>query len=245
MLKQIVEYARLKGFLSLSIQSYLTNIAIDEIEQLGFISSPRIEFAIDLTRSNDELVKCYSSHHRRKLKKAHKHNLVLKEANTMEGMRDLRRLQIQSRDRRMQRGEFIGMLDDSFYEEVGKKYFRKKLGRVFLMTQGDQAVTAAFVSIYAGRGYYVYGGSSDDGFKMDAPALLFFNIFARCRELGCREFNMGGVPADAVNPESPSHGLYRFKAGFGGKQINCLSLSIENLRPRINSIIRIAKKIFR
>jgi lipid II:glycine glycyltransferase (peptidoglycan interpeptide bridge formation enzyme) len=148
-----------------------------------------------------------------------------------------------SRERRVKRGEQIGLLDDVQFEELGRGYFDKNLGRVFLMLNDDEPVSAAFVSIYAGQALYVYGGSSDEGFNLDAPGLLFWHIFARCRELGCREFNLGGVPASAVNKESQSHGLYRFKAGFGGRQVECLSGSVENLNPRLDWILDMPRKL--
>lgn len=241
-LQQIVDYVKKEGYLTLSVNSYLTDIAVDNCEQMGFVSLPRIEFVLDLALSDNDLFKCFATRHKRNVKKARKHDLVFKEADSMEAMREFRKLQVQSRDRRIKRGEDIGMLNDSYYEELGKSYFKEKLGRVFLMTSEGQAVSAAFVSIYGGRAYYVYGGSSDDGFRMNAPPLLFLNIFSRCRELGCREFNMGGVPASAVERGAQSHGLYMFKAGFGGKEINCYSLSADNLRPILNSFIKITKK---
>src|SRR4030065_1445011 len=103
------------------------------------------------------------------------------------------------------------MLDDASFEDMGYRCLEKNLGRVFFMTYGKQPVSAAFISIYRGQAIYVYGGSSDEGFEMDAPALLFWEIFARCREYGCTEFSMGGVPASATNLDSQSCGLYRFK----------------------------------
>lgn len=242
-LEQLLGYAQKAGYLTLSVNSFMTDTEIEDVEQMGFIPSLRIEFTIDLTNSDDELFNQLATRHKRKTKKARKHNLILREAESMEAMREFRKLQIQSRDRRMQRGEFIGMLDDSYYETLAQNYFKERLGRVFLMMHEDQAVSAAFVSIFGGKAYYVYGGSSDEGFKMNAPPLLFLNIFSRCRELGCQEFNMGGVPATSTDPSAQSHGLYLFKAGFGGREIRCASLRADNLQPGLNALVRLVKRI--
>jgi hypothetical protein len=242
MIKQIVNFARREGFCSIAIQSYGTSVMVPDMAQLGFETMPRIEFVLDLTMSDDELWNRLSEHHRRKIKKANKHGMILEEFCTLDAMRKFRKLQECSSDRRLQRGENIGLLDNIYVEDIGKKYFEKNLGRVYLLSHKNQAVSGAFVSIYAGRAYYVYGGSSDEGFQMNAPALLFWKIFSRCRDLGCREFNLGGVPAFSANKEAQSHGLYRFKDGFGGRQVKCLSGSVENLRPVRAALVTVAKK---
>jgi lipid II:glycine glycyltransferase (peptidoglycan interpeptide bridge formation enzyme) len=242
MIKQIVNFARREGFCSIAIQSYGTNVMVPDMANLGFETTPRIEFILDLTMSDDELWHGFSEHHRRKIKKADKHSLILEELCTVDAMRQFRRLQIISSDRRLQRGENIGLLDDTYYEDIVKRYFEKNLGKIFLLIYENEAVSGALVSLYAGRAYYVYGGSSDTGFQMNAPALLFWKILSRCRDLGCREFNLGGVPASSVSEEAQSHGLYRFKAGFGGRQVKCLSGSMENLRPIRAALVKVAKK---
>ena len=104
-------------------------------------------------------------------------------------------------------------------------------------------VSAAFVSIHDGKAYYVFGGSSDRGFAMNASVLLFMNIFAHCRTVGCREFNLGGVPGAAVGESSQSHGLYRFKAGFGGEEVPCFSLRADDLQPITGPLLRLLGKV--
>lgn len=245
MLSQLVEYSKKSGYMNLSILSYNTRACVPGLEQLGLSIMPRMEFILDLSMTEDELWKNLSSHHRRKIKNATKQGLVFEEESTLDAVRKFRTLQKLSRDRRIQRGESIGMLEDAYFEELGGRYLEKNLGHIFFLTHHQKPVSGAFVSIYGDQAIYVYGGSSDDGFRMDAPALLFWKIFSWCREFGCREFSMGGVPASAVDTDSQSHGLYRFKAGFGGEQVMCFSGIAENLNSRRAWIKRGAKKISR
>ena len=246
MLSHIVEYSKKSGYTDLSILSYHTRIQVPDLEQLGLSISPRVEFVLDLSMTEDDLWMRLSSHHRRKIKNAIKHGLVFDGASTtLDAARQFRNLQKRSRDRRMQRGESVGTLDDAYFEEWCGRYFERNLGRIFFLTHDQNPVSAAFVSLHGGQATYVYGGSSDDGFRMDAPALLFWKIFAWCRDFGCREFSLGGVPASAMDTDSPSHGLYRFKAGFGGAQVMCYSVKAENLNAPREWIRRGAKKIWR
>lgn len=243
LIDQLLDYSRKTKHGSLLIQSYYTDSDCPDPGRDTFESTSRLEWVIDLTLTEDQLKQNMSSTHRRKIGKARKNDLRLESACNLEAMRQFRKLQVQSRDRRLDRGEHIGTAEDSYYERLGRAYFERNLGRVYLLTNRGEPVSGAFVSMYAGKAYYVFGGSSDSGFAMNAPALLFWEIFSHCREHGCHEFNLGGVPASAMEKESQSHGLYRFKAGFGGRQIACVSLSAVNLQPGRDRIIGLAKKL--
>lgn len=242
MISRIVEFAKAGGYRGLTLQSHYSGVPLSHLDHLGFVATPRIEFIMDLTRSEADRWKQLSTHHQRKIKKASRHGLVFEEACSVEAMQELRRLQIGSRDRRVERGEYFGLQDEAFYEQMGRRYFEGNLGRLFLMRHEGRPVSAAFISIYAGRAFYMLGGSEPKGFELDAPAALFWSVLSRCVELGCREFNFGGVPVSAQDPQSVAYGLYRFKAGFGGHQVVRVSGTMENLQPGLNGLINTVKR---
>jgi len=244
MISLLVEFAKTGGYRGLTIQSHYAGMTVAGLDRLGLMVVPRVECIVDLERSEEERWKLLSTHHQRKIKKAGRHGLVFEEICTVEAMQELRRLQIGSRDRRTARGEYFGLQDAAYYEQMGRRYFERNLGRLFMMRHEGHAVSAAFISIYAGRALYVLGGSEPKGFELDAPALLFWKIFSRCVELGCREFNLGGVPASSADPESLAHGLYRFKSGFGGRQVQRVTGMAENLRPSLNSLAKNMKDLW-
>lgn len=243
LIPQIREYAKQNGISSLEIQSFYASSLDADLQLEEIDRSDRLEFLIDLTLSDDQLSKNQSSMHRRKLKKAKRENLKHEIGQDLEAMRVLRSLQVVSRDRRIDRGEAIATAEDAYFEEFGKAYFKRNLGEVHYLTHNGNPISAAFISIYNNKGYYVLGGSNDVGFAMNAPVLLFMNIFSHCRELGCREFNMGGLPAISIDKSTQSHGLYRFKAGFGGTEVPCSSLQADNLQPGIDWVFKLARKI--
>jgi hypothetical protein len=243
MMGRMIEFARVGGYRGLTLQSHYSSVPLSNLDHLGLVATPRIEFIVDLTRSEEERWKQLSTHHQRKIKKASKHGLVFEEACSVEAMQELRRLQIGSRDRRVERGEYFGLQDEAYYEQMGRRYFERNLGRLFLMRYEGRPVSAAFISMYSGRALYVLGGSEPKGFELDAPALLFWKVLSRCVELGCREFNFGGVPASAQDPQSVAHGLYRFKAGFGGRQAARVSGIAENLQSGLSALAGTVKRL--
>lgn len=236
MIGRMIEFAKAGGYRGLTLQSHYSGVPLSNLDHLGLVATPRIEFIVDLTRSEEDRWKQLSTHHQRKIKKASKHGLVFEEACSIDAMQELRRLQIGSRDRRVERGEYFGLQDEAYYEQMGRRYFERNLGRLFLMRHEGRPVSAAFISIYSGRALYVLGGSEPKGFELDAPAVLFWKVLSRCVELGCREFNFGGVPASAQDQQSVGHGLYRFKAGFGGHQAARVSGTLEGLQPGLSGL---------
>lgn len=244
MINRIVEFAQAGGYRGLTMQSHYSGIPLSNLDGLGLVATPRIEFLIDLTMSENDRWKQLSTHHQRKIKKASRHGLVFEETHSIEAMRELHRLQVSSRNRRVERGEYFGLQDEAYYEQMGRRYFAGNLGRLFLMRFEGRPVSAAFISIYSGRALYVLGGSEPKGFELDAPAVLFWNVLNRCVELGCEEFNLGGVPASARDSQSVAHGLYRFKAGFGGRQVMRVSGKNETLRPSLKGLVNKVKRFF-
>lgn len=243
MMQGIISRASGKGVRQVVFNSYMSRSRLSRPIESDVDIEERIEFAVDLTRPDDTLIANMSKHHKRKLKKARKHDLAFEHYQDLDAMQQFRSLQKQSRDRRLERGEEMAIMEDTYYEHLGKRYFANDLGTVFMLTHDGSPVSAAFVAHFGAQALYMYGGSSDKGFKMDAPPLLFTRIFAHCRERGCRTFNLGGVPGQATDPNAPSHGLYRFKAGFGGEQQRCENVAARNLNPRREKLLQLGKRL--
>jgi hypothetical protein len=244
MLQHIIAYAGKHGFRRVEFNSYLTRTSLERPADLG-LETRRIEFSIDLTRTDDQLFAGFNTHHKRKIKKALKHDLQFFESQDTQAMRQFRELQKHSRDRRLERGESIAVMEDGYYEELGKHYFASDLGTVFMLLHEDRPVTAAFIAHYGTQALYMYGGSNDTGLQLDAPILLFSHIFTRCRQRGCRLFNLGGVPEEARQPETQLYGLFRFKAGFGGSQRVCQNLTADHLNPGRDKLLNALKRLLR
>jgi Acetyltransferase (GNAT) domain len=243
MLHHIIAHARKHGFRKVEVNSYLARTLLERPADLGVETDRRIEFVVDLTRSDSQLFAGFNTHHKRKIKKAQKHGLQFFESHEPQAMRQFRELQKRSRDRRLARGQSMAVMQDSYYENLGRHYFASDLGTVFMLLHEGRPVTAAFVAHYGTQALYMYGGSNDAGFELDAPILLFSHIFTRCRQRGYRLFNLGGVPEGARQPEDESYGLFRFKTGFGGSQRTCQNLIADHLNPSRDKLLNALKRI--
>ncbi len=79
---------------------------------------------------------------------------------------------------------------------------------------GETLVSGYFMLGYNGCITSLYGGSRDEGLRLGAPSLLFYNIMNRAERLGYKSFDMWGIPRNADDPDMGN--LYSFKTKFGG-----------------------------
>ena len=88
---------------------------------------------------------------------------------------------------------------------------------LFLLARhGRDVLAGAIVGVSEGTATFLYGASSDFKRNLMAPALIHWGAMRLARARGCSRYDMGAVsPGD--DPAHPFHGLYRFKAGFGGQ----------------------------
>jgi lipid II:glycine glycyltransferase (peptidoglycan interpeptide bridge formation enzyme) len=86
---------------------------------------------------------------------------------------------------------------------------------------GEQPLSAVLVGWAGKRAYYVSGGSTPEGYARNASVWLHLQIAAAFQSAGFSHYCLGGAPASAIDPSDPSHGLHRFKTGFGAEVRSC------------------------
>lgn len=84
-----------------------------------------------------------------------------------------------------------------------------------------QPLAAMFLVITGYRGTYLYGASSSRNRNLMASYALQWHAIKIAKERNCTEYDMFGISPQA-DPNHPLYGLYRFKAGFGGKVYHTL-----------------------
>src|SRR5690348_6279250 len=176
------------------------------------------EYDILLSGTPGELEARLASHHRRRLASGDGRTL-----RTLSG-RDARALLLQvtsvARERASTRRGVT-------YDEVvlpPVEAFREDPAwglTTYAVMRGDTPLSAALVGWAGKRAYYVSGGSTPDGYACNASVWLHFQVALAFQSAGFTHYCLGGAPASAVNPSDPSHGLHRFKTGFGGTVRAC------------------------
>lgn len=92
-------------------------------------------------------------------------------------------------------------------------------GSIMLIAEHDgEALAAMWLGLSGRQATYLYGASSTNKRNLMPAYALQWAAIKKAKMAGCTYYDMFGISPTA-NPAHPMYGLYRFKKGFGGKQI--------------------------
>ncbi len=78
----------------------------------------------------------------------------------------------------------------------------------------NRSVAAILILCHGGAATYQIGWSTDDGRETAAHNLLLWRAVCRLKDMGIRDFDLGGV-------NDKTHGITKFKEGLGGQTVAC------------------------
>lgn len=192
-----------------------------EIRNLGFIPSSHplfteYTFILDLTRSEEELLKNMHQKTRYNIRIAEKRGVKVVEDNSDKAFEEYLRLTRETTTRQ------------NFYAH-GEKYHR--LMWETLRTQNNNDLTAHLLkATYNGKTlvtwilfvlgdtlYYPYGASSNENREVMASNLLMWEAIKFGKRLGLKKFDMWGALGPNPDTKDPWYGFHHFKEGYGPK----------------------------
>jgi lipid II:glycine glycyltransferase (peptidoglycan interpeptide bridge formation enzyme) len=86
--------------------------------------------------------------------------------------------------------------------------------------------------------WYVHGASSNEHRNLMAPYLLQWEAINWARTQGCTLYDFRAVP-DVLREDQEMYGVYRFKEGFGGRQVTTLPTYSQPYRPLLYGLWQI------
>ncbi|MBI2334302.1 peptidoglycan bridge formation glycyltransferase FemA/FemB family protein [Candidatus Daviesbacteria bacterium] len=164
----------------------------------NFIKSPKplftkYNFVVDLTKSEEELLKNMHPKTRYNIKVAQKHGVKVEERT-----------------------------DDRSFEIYLKLYF-ETTQRQGYHGHNEQYHRKAWLTLKeADTLYYPYGGSSKDHPEVMANNLVAWEAIKLGKKLGLKKFDMWGALGPNANPKDPFYGFHKFKQGYGGQLVEYL-----------------------
>jgi lipid II:glycine glycyltransferase (peptidoglycan interpeptide bridge formation enzyme) len=114
--------------------------------------------------------------------------------------------------------------------------------RLWTATHEGDALAAIITIFWGSQAVYLYGASSNVKRNLMPAYALQWAAIRAAKEAGCTEYDFYGIPP-TDDPNHPMAGLYRFKTGFGGKNIHRGGSWDYPLRPLAYSAFRRAEAI--
>jgi lipid II:glycine glycyltransferase (peptidoglycan interpeptide bridge formation enzyme) len=159
---------------------------------------------LDLTKSEEELLKNMHSKGRYNIKVAQKHGVSVRETNKDEDFEKYLDLM------------FGGTAKRQGIYAHGRDYHRAmrvtlKMAHLFVAEYEGKIITANLIFKYGDGIYYAYGASALEHKEVMAPTLLLWEIAKWGKSNGCKFFDLWGA--------EEGKGFSRFKEQFGGEVV--------------------------
>ena len=241
-LQLLHNYAYNSGCIELLVGSYASHKGSSELKELGFKLTKRLEFELQLEHSEHELWRRMAHKRRKNIKKAIRMGVTIHDLPIEKGIYELRRLQAETAKRILERGGPDLTPKVQYAQDPVRILVESDFGRIVGASIDGTVVSASLFTCFNGLIYHLLSGHSQRAFETQAPTLLLWEKIKQYRNEGAKKFNLGGCKADAINEDSPEHGVYVYKKAFGSQCWQCVT-GKKILRKTNYKIINMAKDI--
>lgn len=189
----------------------------------SFLKSPKslftkYNFVLDLTKSEEGLLKNMYPKTRYNIKVAQKHGVKVEERIDDEAFQIYLELYFETTKRQGYHGH-----NKEYHKKVWQTLRDANMARILLATYYLPPTTyhlsAWMLLNFKDTLYYPYGGSSKSHPEVMANNLIAWEAIKLVKKLGLKYFDMWGALGPDANPNDPWFGFHRFKLGFGGKLV--------------------------
>lgn len=119
--------------------------------------------------------------------------------------------------------------------------------RIYVARYHGEPVAAIMVAEFAGRAYYLFGGSSGRHRQLMPTYAVQWSAMRDAAAADCRDYDLWGIPP-AADPAHAWYGLWQFKVGFGGELVEycgAWDLVLSPLATRIEELAASARRAVR
>ncbi|MBU4016648.1 peptidoglycan bridge formation glycyltransferase FemA/FemB family protein, partial [Patescibacteria group bacterium] len=180
-------------------------------------------FVLDLTKSEEELLKAMHPKARYNIKVAKKHGVEIIEDNSEKAFSEYWRLMEETTKRqnfyvhtekyhKLLRETL--MIKDSPFTKGGRGDFNQLTSHLFLAKYKGKILTAWTLFVFKDTLYYPYGASSSENREVMASNLIMWEAIRFGKKLGLKKFDMWGALGPNPNPKDPWYGFHNFKEKY-------------------------------
>ncbi len=168
---------------------------------------------LDLTKSEDELLKSFHSKTRYNIRLAEKKGVLVKEMSNEKGFEIFFKLYFET----CKRQKYFGHTPK--YHKMVWESLKKNISHILIAFYNDLPLAAYELFYFKNILYYPYGGTSLEYRNLMASNLLMWEAIKLGKKLGAKKFDMWGSLPPNYDASNPWSGFTRFKEGYGTKFI--------------------------
>ncbi|MCL5435205.1 MAG: peptidoglycan bridge formation glycyltransferase FemA/FemB family protein [Patescibacteria group bacterium] len=184
-------------------------------------------FVLDLTKSEEELLKNMHSKTRYNIKLAEKKGVKIFEDNSDNAFEEYLRLTKETTQRQKfyaHSEKYHRLMWETLKNQKSKIKNQKsdydKLTAHLLVAKYKSEILVAWILFILGDTlYYPYGASSSKYKEVMASNLMMWETIKFGKKLGLKKFDMWGALGPNPNDKDPFYGFHKFKEGYGARHV--------------------------
>jgi len=246
-LNKLYDFGKKNKLIFIKIEPYIEK---SKFQISNFKSIPNFKFQIskhplfpswtqilDLTKSEEELLKNFHPKTRYNIRLAQKKGVVVREESTDKGFETFAKLYFET----TRRQKYFG--HDYRYHKIVWENLKDNIAHILIAYYNDIPLAAYELWYLDGTGYYVYGGTSEQFRNLMASNLLMWEAIKLGKKLGAKKFDMwGSLPPD-YDQTHPWSGFTRFKQGYGTKFVEFIGSYDLIINPFLYKIYNVFYKL--
>jgi lipid II:glycine glycyltransferase (peptidoglycan interpeptide bridge formation enzyme) len=200
------------------------NIEKSKIQSPNFKTNPKSKVQIskhplfpewtqvlDLSQSEEELLKNFHSKTRYNIRLAEKKGVEIKEMSDDKGFEIFSKLYFET----CKRQKYFG--HNPKYHKIIWDNLKNSISHILIAFYNDVPLAAYELFYFKNKFYYPYGGTSLEYRNIMPSNLLMWEAIKLGKKLGANEFDMWGSLGPNYNTTDPWSGFTRFKEGYNTK----------------------------
>lgn len=248
MLKKLVEIGKQYNCIFIKLEPNVKtdtknspNILISQYPNIHKSSHPlftKYTFQLDLTKSEEELLKNMHPKTRYNIKIAQKHEVVVKEENSAEAFQKYLELTFETAKRQ----KFYAH-NRRYHELMWETLKGANVAHLLTASYQSQILVTWIVFLFNNVLYYPYGASSDQYRNVMASNLMMWEAIKFGKKNGTKLFDMWGALGPNPDPSDPWYGFHRFKQGYGANLVEFIGSFDLVIRPTLYKLYNLTYKI--
>ncbi len=201
---------------------------------------PEATWVLDITKSEDEIMKEMRKTHRNLIRRAEKEGVEIIKSADEKYFKAFYSIHKET----VRRHKFVPFSYEYIKSEI-EAFKGDNQIEIFSAKYKDKIISSAIVVFYGDQAFYHHGASSSEYNKIPASYLNLWEAIKEAKRRECKIFNFYGIVENKLN--HPWNGLSKFKMGFGGGKkelLHCQDLPLSN-KYKITWLIETMRKIKR
>jgi len=249
--KEVLEflhkYGRKNKIIFFKIEPYLEKSKFQisnfkSISNFKFLNSKHPLFPdwtqiLDLTKSEEDLLKQMKPKTRYNIKLAQKKGVTVIEESNEKGYKIFEKLYFDT----CRRQKYFGHTPE--YHQIVWKNLKNNIAHILVAYYQNTPLVSYELFYFKDTLYYPYGGSSDQYRNLMAANLIMWEAIRLAKKLGAKKLDMWGSLPPNYDMKNDWSGFTRFKEGYGGEFVQMIGSYDLVINPFLYQLYTIIYKI--